>query len=108
MGVSSDVDAIHQLLRHQQTNLPLPTVDWPLQLLSHMHRLRISHTDECPCGTGPQTPEHPPPPSTVQPTPAYEAKHGRRERRCRRSFEAAGAHHLEKTMGFTMATGVLN
>ena len=26
--------------------------------LSHLHRLKISHTDECPCGTGPQTPEH--------------------------------------------------
>ena len=28
------------------------------RLLSHLHRLKISHTDECPCGTGPQTPEH--------------------------------------------------
>ena len=28
------------------------------RLLSHMYRLKISHTDECPCGTGIQTPEH--------------------------------------------------
>ena len=28
------------------------------RLLSHMHRLKISHTDECPCGTGIQTTEH--------------------------------------------------
>ena len=28
------------------------------QLLSHLHRLKISHSDEWPCGTGPQTPNH--------------------------------------------------
>ena len=28
------------------------------KLLSHLYRLKISHTDECPCGTGTQTPEH--------------------------------------------------
>ena len=28
------------------------------QLLSHLHRLKIPHSDECPCGTGPQTPNH--------------------------------------------------
>ena len=26
------------------------------QRLSHLRRLKISHSDECPCGTGPQTP----------------------------------------------------
>ena len=30
------------------------------QLLCHLHRLKISHSDECPCGTGLQTPQpHP-------------------------------------------------
>ena len=28
------------------------------RLLAHLYRLKISHTDECPCGTGTQTPEH--------------------------------------------------
>ena len=28
------------------------------RLLSHMYRLRLSHTNECPCGTGVQVPEH--------------------------------------------------
>ena len=28
------------------------------RLLSHMYKLKISHTDECPCGTDQQTPEH--------------------------------------------------
>ena len=37
------------------------------RLLSHLYRLKVSHTDECPCGTGPQTPENIP-----QTCPAYE------------------------------------
>ena len=28
------------------------------RLLSHMYRLRLSRTNECPCGTGIQDPEH--------------------------------------------------
>ena len=28
------------------------------RLLHHLYRLRVSHTDECPCGSGIQTPEH--------------------------------------------------
>ena len=28
------------------------------QLLSHLHRLNMSHSDECPCSTGPQTHNH--------------------------------------------------
>ena len=27
-------------------------------MLSHFHRLKIPYTDECPSGTGPQTPEY--------------------------------------------------
>ncbi|KAK7093477.1 hypothetical protein V1264_007222 [Littorina saxatilis] len=27
-------------------------------LRAHMHRLGLSHTPNCPCETGPQTPEH--------------------------------------------------
>lgn len=28
------------------------------RLLFHLHRLHVAHTNECPCGTGLQTPEH--------------------------------------------------
>ncbi|KAK7093513.1 hypothetical protein V1264_007248 [Littorina saxatilis] len=28
------------------------------RLRAHMHRLGLSHTPNCPCETGPQTPEH--------------------------------------------------
>ena len=33
---------------------------WHCQLLSHLYTLKISHSEECPCSTGPQTPQpHP-------------------------------------------------
>ena len=38
------------------------------RLLSHLYKLKISHTDECPCGTGQQTPEH-----LLQSCPTYDA-----------------------------------
>ena len=44
------------LLSYLQTIFRLRTGH--CQLLSHLHRLKISHSDECPCGTGPQTPNH--------------------------------------------------
>ena len=33
----------------------LYTENWTLSAPLHLHRLKISHSDECPCGTGPQT-----------------------------------------------------
>ncbi|XP_041375286.1 uncharacterized protein LOC121388124 [Gigantopelta aegis] len=36
------------------------------RLLSHLYRLRLAHTDECPCGTDAQTPEH-----ILQSCPSY-------------------------------------
>ena len=38
------------------------------QLLSHLHRLKISRSDECPCGTGPHPLPPPPPPTPLSPT----------------------------------------
>ena len=54
---SGTVGPTHQLQRHQQTIL-FQLRAGHCRLLSHLHHLKISHTDECPCGTGPQTPEH--------------------------------------------------
>ena len=44
------------------------------QLLSHLHRLKISHSDECPCGTNLQPPL-PPPPHTHSHTHTYHHHH---------------------------------
>ena len=38
------------------------------RLLSHLNKIRISHTDECPCGTESQTPEH-----ILQSCPLYDS-----------------------------------
>ena len=46
---------IEKLNRHAQVTIFRLRTDH-CRLLSRMHRIKISHTDECPCGTGPQTP----------------------------------------------------
>ena len=77
-------------LNELRTNRP-PASDCRLAtshciLLSHLHRLGISHTDECPCGTEPQTPEtHPPALSSPRRQPTKPDMAGGK-RRCRRSF----------------------
>ena len=38
------------------------------QLLSHLHKLKMFHSDKCPCGTGPQTPNH-----ILQSCPTFDA-----------------------------------
>ena len=72
MGVSSDVSS-HPPAAEALTDLPIPGLrTGHFRLSSHLQRLRISHTDECPCGTSvtqnPRT--HPPAlmPSPRQPT----------------------------------------
>ena len=50
-------DSIHQLDRAAQVTI-FRLRTGHCQLLSHLHRLKISHSDECPCGTGHQTPNH--------------------------------------------------
>ena len=53
----TEQDNIRQLNRAAQVTIfRLSTGHF--QLLSHLHRLKIFHSDECPCGTGPQTPNH--------------------------------------------------
>ena len=56
-GTDSNDDAIHHLQRHQQTII-FRLRTGHCRLLSHLHRLGIAHTNECPCGTGIQNPEH--------------------------------------------------
>ena len=56
-ALESGADPIHQLQRHQQTVL-FRLRTGHCRLLSHLHRLKMAYTDQCPCGTGPQTPEH--------------------------------------------------
>ena len=50
-------DSIDKLQRHDQVII-FRLRTGHCRLLSHLHRLKISHTDECPCETGIQTPEH--------------------------------------------------
>ena len=56
-GDGLQFDAIHHLDRRQQTTI-FRLRTGHCRLLSHMHRLGISHTPECPCNTGIQSAEH--------------------------------------------------
>ena len=57
LDIGTEEDSIHQLVRAAQVTI-FRLRTGHCQLLSHLHRLKISHSDECPCGTGPQTPNH--------------------------------------------------
>ena len=57
LDIGKDEDGIHQLDRAAQVTI-FRLRTGHCQLLSHLHRLKISHSDECPRGTGPQTPSH--------------------------------------------------
>ena len=50
-------DSINQLNRKDQV-LIFRLRTGHCRLNSHMYKLKLSHTDECPCETGIQTPEH--------------------------------------------------
>ena len=53
----TEEDSIHQLDKAARVTIfRLRTRH--CQLLSHLHRLKIVHSDEYSCGTGPQTPNH--------------------------------------------------
>nr|KAG5697608.1 hypothetical protein BaRGS_001033 [Batillaria attramentaria] len=103
LGVDDSIDPIHQLQRHQQTIL-FRLRTGHCRLLSHLNRIRIAHTDECPCGTGPQTPEH-----ILQHCPTYQA--------LRRQTWPEGAElreqlwgsrqDLEKTAGFVTTSEIV-
>ena len=57
LDIGTEEDSIHQLDRAAQVTI-FRLGTGHCQLLSHLHRLKISHSDECPCGTGPQTLNH--------------------------------------------------
>ena len=57
LDIGREEDSIHQLDRAAQVTI-FRLRTGHCQLLSHLHRLKISHSDECPCSTGPQTPIH--------------------------------------------------
>ena len=57
LDIGTEEDSIHQLDKAAQVTI-FRLRTGRCQLLSHLHRLRISHSDECPCGTGPQPPNH--------------------------------------------------
>ena len=100
LGVETGTDPIHQLQRHQQTIL-FRLRTGHCRLLSHLHRLKISHTDLCPCGTGPQTPEH-----ILQYCPAHQAlrKHTWPDGAELQVKLWGSRPDLERTVDFVMAT----
>ena len=57
LGVESGHDPIPQLQRHQQTIL-FRLRTGHCRFLSHLYRIKVSPTNECPCKTGTQTPQH--------------------------------------------------
>ena len=63
----TEEDTTHQLDRAAQVTI-FRLRSGHCQLLSHLHRLKISHSDECPCGTGLQTPNH-----IMQSCPTFDA-----------------------------------
>ena len=57
LNITGEDDSIKHLDRkHQVIIFRLRTGH--CRLLAHLHKLKISQTDECPCGSGPQTPQH--------------------------------------------------
>ena len=55
LDIGTEEDSIHQLDRAAQVTI-FKLSTGHCQLLSRPHRLKISHLDECQCGTGPRTP----------------------------------------------------
>ena len=56
LDIGTEEDSIHQLDRAAQATI-FRLRTGHCQLLSHLHRLNISHSDDCPCGMGRQTPD---------------------------------------------------
>ena len=57
IGVTAQTDNIDLLNRKQQVML-FRLRTGHCRLLGHLYRLQVAHSDECPCGTSSQTPEH--------------------------------------------------
>ena len=67
LDIGTEQDSIHQLDRTARVTI-FGLRTGHCQLLSHPNRLKISHSDECPRGTGPQTPNH-----ILQSCPTFDA-----------------------------------
>ena len=102
LDIGTEEDSIHQLDRATQVTI-FRLRTGHCQLLSHLHRLKISHSDECPCGTGPQTPNH-----ILQSCPTFE------DLRCQTWPSPVEAHRklwgpvktLRQTLDFALLTGL--
>ena len=55
LDIVAEEDSIHQLHRAAQVTI-FRLRTGHCQLLSHLHELKISNSDECSCDTGPQPP----------------------------------------------------
>ena len=86
LNISTGDDPIHQLQRHQQTIL-FRLRTGHCRLLNHLHRLKISHTDQCQCGLEPRPPNISS--KIAQPTMLCVAKPGQRVQSSRTSCGAA-------------------
>ena len=67
LDIGTEEDSIHQLDRAAQVTI-FRLRTGHCQLLSHLHRLKISHSDECPCGTDSQNSNH-----ILQSCPTFDA-----------------------------------
>ena len=56
-GYNPNQDALHQLARHQQTIIFRLRTDH-CRLNSHLKRIGVKTSDQCPCGEDDHTPEH--------------------------------------------------
>ena len=55
-GITTDRDGLDNLTQKQQVTI-LRLRTGHCRLLSHLYKLKISHTDKCQYGTAPQTPD---------------------------------------------------
>ncbi|XP_070206584.1 inactive heparanase-2-like [Littorina saxatilis] len=102
LHLGAEEDDIHQLDRKQQVAI-FRLRTGHCQLLSHLYRLKISHTDQCPCGTGPQTPEH-----VLQACPTFDTLRRQTwpsEVQLREKLWGTAAS-LRPTAGFALNTGL--
>ena len=66
LDIGTEEGSIHQLDRAAQVTI-FRLRSGHNQLLSHFYKLKISHSDKCPCSTGPQTP------NILQSCPTFDA-----------------------------------
>ena len=67
LDIGTEEDSIHQLDKAAQVTI-FRLRTGHCQFLSRLNRLKIFHSDKCPCSTSPQTPNH-----ILQSCPAFDA-----------------------------------